>query len=94
MDERNHMRLWLAPIHYRGDDVYVGQISRDIGVKFSPKTLVIVRRALRSYARCCWAAGQRENGQPSVPVRGGLSTANWRVQLRVRAISRGVPIQS
>ena len=40
MDERNHMRLWLAPIRYRGADVFVGQISRDIGVRFSSKTLV------------------------------------------------------
>lgn len=40
VDKRNHMRLWLAPLRYRGDDVYVGQISRDIGVKFSSKTFV------------------------------------------------------
>ena len=40
VDERNHMRLWLAPVTSSGQEVWVGQISRDIGVKFSSKTLV------------------------------------------------------
>lgn len=36
--ERNHMRLWLTP--YRVDErpVWVGQISRDIGVRFTTRT--------------------------------------------------------
>lgn len=38
--ERNHMRLWLTPIIYQGKDVWIGQISRDIGVRFTMKTLV------------------------------------------------------
>jgi hypothetical protein len=33
--ERNHLRLWLAPITFRGKSVWIGQISRDIGVKFT-----------------------------------------------------------
>jgi hypothetical protein len=40
VDERNHLRLWLAPVVYKSKDVWVGQISRDIGVRFSAKTLV------------------------------------------------------
>ena len=40
VDERNHLRLWLAPVTMDGNDVLVGQISRDIGVKLSSKTLV------------------------------------------------------
>ena len=40
VDERNHLRLWLAPVTFDGADVWVGQISRDIGVKLSSKTLV------------------------------------------------------
>jgi len=40
VDERNHLRLWLAPLRYKGMDVFVGQISRDIGVRLSSKTLV------------------------------------------------------
>lgn len=31
---RNHLRLWLAPIQFRGQPVWIGQISRDIGVRF------------------------------------------------------------
>ena len=40
VDERNHLRLWLAPVRVEGQDVWVGQISRDIGIKFSSKTFV------------------------------------------------------
>jgi len=39
VNERNHFRLWLAPITYEGQSVWVGQISRDIGVRFSRKTI-------------------------------------------------------
>jgi hypothetical protein len=40
VDERNHLRLWRAPVTVDGQTVWVGQVSRDIGVKFSSKTLV------------------------------------------------------
>jgi len=40
VDERNHLRLWLAPVTFQGTPVWVGQISRDIGVKPSSRTLV------------------------------------------------------
>lgn len=29
--ERNHLRLWLMPIRYKGLDVWVGSVSRDVG---------------------------------------------------------------
>ena len=35
--QRNHLRAWLSPIRYRGNQVWVGQISRDIGVRFTFK---------------------------------------------------------
>jgi hypothetical protein len=38
--ERNHLRLWLAPVRFKGKLVWVGQISRDIGVRFTTKTIV------------------------------------------------------
>lgn len=41
INERNHMRFWLSPIRFRGKNVYVGQISRDIGVKFTLKSPTI-----------------------------------------------------
>lgn len=40
VDERNHLRLWLAPVTFEGKSVWVGQISRDIGVRFSSVTFV------------------------------------------------------
>lgn len=36
---RNHMRLWRTQYNYRGKHIYLGQISRDIGVKFSKRTI-------------------------------------------------------
>jgi hypothetical protein len=40
VDERNHLRVWLTPLRYQGLDVWIGQISRDIGVRLSSKTFV------------------------------------------------------
>ena len=37
--ERNHLRLWLAPMRFEGKHVWAGQISRDIGVRFTSKTI-------------------------------------------------------
>ena len=37
--ERNHFRLWLAPMTFKGKTVWIGQISRDIGVRFTKKTI-------------------------------------------------------
>jgi hypothetical protein len=33
--QRNHLRLWLSPMRYRGKPVWVGQISRDIGSRLT-----------------------------------------------------------
>ena len=33
--QRNHLRLWLAPMRFRGKSVWVGQISRDIGSRMT-----------------------------------------------------------
>jgi hypothetical protein len=37
--ERNHLRLWLTPMRFQGKLVWIGQISRDIGVRFTRKTI-------------------------------------------------------
>jgi hypothetical protein len=37
--ERNHFRLWLSPMTFQGIPVWIGQISRDIGVRFNWKTI-------------------------------------------------------
>lgn len=36
--QRNHMRLWLAPFTFEGRSVWIGQVSRDIGIKATPKS--------------------------------------------------------
>jgi len=41
INKRNHMRFWLSPLRFRGKKVFVGQISRDIGVKFTIKSQTI-----------------------------------------------------
>jgi len=48
VDERNHLRLWLSPMRYRGLPVYVGQISRDIGVKLTTKSPTFTTHAIDS----------------------------------------------
>lgn len=41
--QRNHMRLWLAPITVLGQPVWIGQISRDIGVRLTRRTITTHR---------------------------------------------------
>ena len=35
--QRNHLRLWLSPMRHKGLPVWIGQISRDVGVRFTLK---------------------------------------------------------
>ena len=37
--ERNHLRLWMSRARFEGVPVFMGQISRDIGVRFTTKTI-------------------------------------------------------
>lgn len=38
INERLHLRLWITSLRYMGKPVWIGQISRDIGVRFTFKT--------------------------------------------------------
>jgi len=38
INERMHLRLWYSPAHYQGKEVWIGSVSRDIGVRFTTKT--------------------------------------------------------
>lgn len=40
------MRFWLSPIRFRGKKVFVGQISRDIGVKLTLKSPTITTHVI------------------------------------------------
>ena len=37
--QRNHLRLWATPLRFDGKPVWIGQISRDIGVRLTTKTI-------------------------------------------------------
>ena len=37
INERLHLRLWLAPLSFEAKPVWVGQVSRDIGVRFTTR---------------------------------------------------------
>ena len=39
VNERNHMRLWRAPVNVNDSAVWVGQITRDIGVRLTDRTI-------------------------------------------------------
>jgi hypothetical protein len=38
INQRLHLRLWMTPLRFQGKPVWIGQISRDIGVRFTTKT--------------------------------------------------------
>lgn len=38
LSQRNHMRLWLAPFTLEGSPVWIGQVSRDIGIKLTTES--------------------------------------------------------
>jgi len=38
INDRLHLRLWLTPLRFQQQPVWFGQISRDIGVRFTTKT--------------------------------------------------------
>ena len=38
INERLHLRLWSTPLRFEGKMVWVGQVSRDIGVRFTWRT--------------------------------------------------------
>jgi hypothetical protein len=38
INDRLHLRLWATPLQFQGQRVWVGQISRDIGVRFTWRT--------------------------------------------------------
>jgi hypothetical protein len=40
--QRNHLRLWRSPYTYQGQEVWIGQISRDVGVRFTWQSPTLV----------------------------------------------------
>ncbi len=38
INQRLHLRLWTTNVRFNGEPVWIGQVSRDIGVRFTTKT--------------------------------------------------------
>jgi len=48
INERNHLRLWLTPWRLQGKNVFLGGISRDIGVFWTTRTWNLTSHAIDS----------------------------------------------
>ena len=44
--QRNHLRIWLTTLRYQGLDVWIGAISRDIGVYFTTRAWSLTTHAI------------------------------------------------
>ena len=44
--ERNHLRLWMSDMKFKGEQVWVGTITRDIGVYFTTRTWNLTTHAI------------------------------------------------
>jgi hypothetical protein len=47
--QRNHLRLWLSDVKFMGEHVWVGTITRDIGVYFTLRTWNLTTHAIDPY---------------------------------------------
>jgi hypothetical protein len=48
INQRLHLRLWMTPLRFQGKPVWIGQVSRDIGVRFTFKTWNLTTHAIDS----------------------------------------------
>jgi LssY C-terminus len=46
INQRLHLRLWMTPLRFKGKPVWIGQVSRDIGVRFTLKTWNLTTHAI------------------------------------------------
>jgi hypothetical protein len=49
VSRRNHLRLWLAPFTIEQHSVWIGQISRDIGIKLTTKSWYLTTHRISPY---------------------------------------------
>ena len=83
ISQRLHLRLWLAPLTLHGQPVWIGQVSRDIGVRFTTSVWNLTTHRIdadvdesRDYvledmldAERVEAAGYVDAAPPSTPAR-------------------------
>jgi hypothetical protein len=70
--ERNHLRLWVAPFTFRGKPVWVGQVSRDIGVKFTTRAWNLTTHVIDPDVD-----DSRENVMGDLLRTGRVATLGW-----------------
>lgn len=46
ISQRNHLRLWQAPFRFEDRSVWIGQVSRDIGVKVTTKSATLTTHVI------------------------------------------------
>jgi len=46
--QRNHLRLWMAPFRFEGRPVWIGQVSRDVGVKLTAESSTLTTHVIDS----------------------------------------------
>ena len=49
VSQRNHLRLWRAPFTAGGQNVWIGQISRDVGVKLTTMSWSLTTHRVSAY---------------------------------------------
>ena len=48
ISQRNHLRLWMTTMRYNGKHVWIGTVSRDIGIRFTPKAFLFITHKIDS----------------------------------------------
>jgi hypothetical protein len=48
ISQRNHLRLWMTPMRYQGKHVWIGTVSRDIGIRFTTKAFLFITHKIDS----------------------------------------------
>jgi hypothetical protein len=49
VSQRNHLRLWMALFTVEGKKVWIGQVSRDVSVKFTTKAWSLTTHRIGAY---------------------------------------------
>ena len=44
--QRNHVRFWLAPFRFNGRSIWIGQVSRDVGVKLTARSKTLTTHVI------------------------------------------------
>ena len=80
INERLHLRLWATPLQFQGQRVWVGQVSRDIGVRLTWRTWNLTTHRHRPGSRR--GSGIRYRGPDARGAAGDGRLCRWGRSLR------------